>query len=410
MKKFLLTTFVLFFTLTILAQNKSKFGIKFTGFVKTDIFFDSRQNVAVREGHFYLYPLNEDLDPNGDDINAKDNFNILSIQSRLRGTITGPDAFGAKTSAVIEGAFFGHSDIDVNGFRLRHAFAKLNWTNTELLVGQFWHAMFITECFPGTVSFNTGAPFQPFSRNPQIRLTQKVDDFNFILTAMTQRDFASTGPDGGSSKYIRNSVIPELNLTVKYHKKNTNGNEFLLGAGADYLTLTPRTETPGGYTANETITSWSFMGFTKIKTSDITWKFEAVFGQNITHLTMLGGYAETGLSGQDYEYTPTKTTSFWTEIHTNGTKFQAGLFAGYTKNNGTNENLMQDGSIYARGANIDHVYRISPRMIFNSGKMRFATEIEYTAAAYGSTQNDLSVDNTKEVGNLRFLVGVYYFF
>ena len=97
---------------------------------------------------------------------------MLSVQTRLVGKITGPDAFGAKTSGYIEAEFFGTSDADVNGFRLRHAYVKLNWTTTELLIGQFWHPMFITESFPEVVSFNTGAPFQPFNRSPQIRVTQ----------------------------------------------------------------------------------------------------------------------------------------------------------------------------------------------------------------------------------------------
>ena len=132
-KHLLILAFIL--PVMIFSQEAKKFGIKFSGFVKTDIFFDTRQTVDVREGHFSLYPKGEYFDINGDDINAKPCFNFLSIQTRLRGKITGPDAFGAKTSALIEGAFFGTSNGDINGFRLRHAFAKLNWTNTDLLVG-----------------------------------------------------------------------------------------------------------------------------------------------------------------------------------------------------------------------------------------------------------------------------------
>ena len=52
MRRILITAFVVLLTTLTFAQEKSKFGIKFTGFVKTDIVFDTRQNVAVREGHF----------------------------------------------------------------------------------------------------------------------------------------------------------------------------------------------------------------------------------------------------------------------------------------------------------------------------------------------------------------------
>jgi hypothetical protein len=154
------------------AQEEEKsYGIKFSGFVKTDVFYDTRQTVSIREGHFLLFPAAKDLDADNNDINGKSGFNILSIQTRLLGKITGPDAFGAKTSGLIEADFFGNENSsfsDVNGFRLRHAFVKLNWQKTELLIGQFWHPMFVTDCYPGVISFNTGAPFQPFSRNPQI--------------------------------------------------------------------------------------------------------------------------------------------------------------------------------------------------------------------------------------------------
>ncbi|MEZ5149406.1 MAG: hypothetical protein R2759_20645 [Bacteroidales bacterium] len=165
-----------------------------------------------------MYPAAESPDINGDDINASPKFNILSIQTRLKGAITGPDAFGAKTSGLIEGAFFGNIGTDINGFRLRHAFVKLTWTNTELLVGQYWHPMFVTSCFPGTVSFNTGAPFQPFARNPQIRLKQSFGDLNLIITAMEQVDFVDGGPDVktatlnvASPRYLINSGMPEFN-------------------------------------------------------------------------------------------------------------------------------------------------------------------------------------------------------
>lgn len=181
MKKGLfLFVFSVILAASTIAQDSPNFGIKFSGFVKTDIFWDSRQTVAAREGHSLLYPANEKLDVEGNDINAKASFNMLSIQTRLRGTITGPDALGAKTSGVIEGAFFGHTNGDINGFRLRHAFVKLQWKKTALLVGQYWHPNFVTYCFPGVVSFNTGAPFIPFTRNPQIRVTQNLGKFNLI--------------------------------------------------------------------------------------------------------------------------------------------------------------------------------------------------------------------------------------
>jgi hypothetical protein len=131
-------------------KPSSSFGISLSGYIKTDIFCDSRQTVSIREGHFLLYPKEPALDPLGRDINAKSSFNILSIQTRLAGKITGPDALGAKTSAYLETEFFGTSDADLNGFRLRHAYLKLNWKKSELLIGQFWHPKATRTSSPST--------------------------------------------------------------------------------------------------------------------------------------------------------------------------------------------------------------------------------------------------------------------
>jgi hypothetical protein len=39
-------------------KEEAKFGITVSGFVKTDIYYDSRQSVNIREVHFLLYPEN----------------------------------------------------------------------------------------------------------------------------------------------------------------------------------------------------------------------------------------------------------------------------------------------------------------------------------------------------------------
>jgi hypothetical protein len=413
MKKILLiVAFYAGSSLILYGQEESKFSVKFSGFVKTDIFWDSRQTVSVREGHFLLYPENEMLDVNGEDINDKSSFNMLSIQTRLRMLATGPDVLGAKTSAFVEGAFFGSVNSDVNEFRLRHAFVKLAWPKTELMVGQYWHPMFNTRCFPGTVSFNTGAPFQPFSRNPQVRLTQKMGKFNLILTALTQRDFASFGPVGTSSEYLRNTGYPDFNLSFEYFTANQDkGSEYLIGLSANYKALTPRLVSSENFKTNNKASSGSFSGFAMYKNKKITAKVNAFYGGDAFDLTMLGGYGVTTPSdstGQLEEYACIRNTSVWGEIHTNGTTWQFGLFGAYSKNLGGDESFM--GTKYARGTNIDHLIRISPRVIYNVGKFRIAPEIEYTIAAYGDSQIDGTVKDVKEIGNVRILLGVYYFF
>jgi len=397
------------------AQQEAKapaFGIAFSGFVKTDIFYDSRQSTSIREGHYLLFPKAPLLGPDGDDVNDRPSFNILSIQTRLAGKITGPDALGAKTSAYLEAEFFGTSDSDLNGFRLRHGYLKLNWPRTELMIGQFWHPMFVTESFADVVSFNTGAPFQPFNRSPQVRLTQSFGRVSLSATALAQRDFVSTGPDGATSAYLRNAALPEFNLKLQYAAKNdARKTETVAGLGGDLMKIAPRIVTAAGYETDESLTGLAAMAFFKQRWPKWTWKAEAVWGQNLYHMTMLGGYGVRGIvdpTRLEWAYTPIAALSVWTEIMTNGAPWQTGVFAGYSRNLGAPDAI--GGATYARGPDIDELYRVSPRLVYNIGKMRFAGEVELTGASYGTADLSGQVREARFVSNLRVLLAAYYFF
>ncbi len=374
---------------TTIHGQETRQGIAFSGYVKMDAFFDSRQNVAAREGHFLLYPTPTSFNDSGEDVNATPNFNILALQTRLKGTITAPEAFGAKTAGVIEGAFFGHTNADINGFRLRHAFAKLDWQKTSLLLGQYWHPLFVTAVFPGVISFNTGAPFQPFARNPQIRLTRSLGfGTSLMLAALSQRDFAS--PGGSSS--LRNSGIPAMHAQVQVRRA---GNIF--GGGVDFKSLRPSLE------SHEQVQGISLIGYTKLSLGKITLKLEGVHGKNLFDALMLGGYAPRA----DSSYATLSNRSIWGEIMA-GERTQIGVFAGYTKSSGCGTEITDSECI--RGQDIDSVLRISPRVVWNSGKMRFAVETEYTVAAYGRANAKLEVENPSSVSNLRILFASYLFF
>lgn len=411
-------------------QDEPKYGIGFSGFVKTDYFFDSRENYTIREGHFLLYPKEHVFDADGKDINDKSSFNFLSIQTRLNGKITGPDAFGAKTSGVIEADFFGNENaafIDNNGFRLRHAFVKLNWKKTELLFGQYWHPFFISTCFSGVISFNTGAPMQPFSRNPQIRVQHKLGNISLAAAMSAQRDFAS--PLGSAS--LRYSTLPDLSALISYEGKNESSKtELLVGAGLDYKMLQPLLTTTNGtntYVTDEKVSGLSATAFLKYTAKPFTFKLQAIYGQNLFDLLMLGGYAVSSVTDtmkNSVSYTTLNNFTAWTEFHTNGKKVQYALWAGYTKNLGAKESILFYSNkvggtdATARGANLQSVIRLSPRVVFIQGKFNFAVELEHTTAAYATkddngklNRDQYGVITEKEnISNLRVLFSAIYNF
>ncbi len=429
MKKILILSFLaVLISLTGFAQEQKKesetstedpaktFSLKISGFVKSDFFYDSRQTVSAREGHFLLWPAPESPDADGNDINAKSNFNFLSIQSRINLTAKGPEAFGAKTTGVIEGDFFGQANDNINLFRLRHAYIKLNWENTELLAGQTWNPFFVTGCFPGTVSFNTGTPLQSFARNPQLRITQKTGSLQWILAALGQRDYTSRGPAGATSAYLSNSGVPDMHFQVQYGSKNEDLNkEFLLGAGIALKTIVPRLVSETNYKVDEKVSGFSSIIFTKVKLDPVTFKLQWRYGENIADLLSISGFAVKdveNLTTDKRSYTPLKNTTIWGEIHTNDPNFQVGLFGGYLKNNGTKEAMSNASNpVYGLGTNIESLVRISPRAVFISNKTKIAFELEYTSAAYGSDYDENYVpDETTSVSNVRALLSAIYSF
>jgi hypothetical protein len=411
-------------------QSDPKHGISFSGFIKTDYFFDSRENYTIREGHFLLYPKEKQFDSDGLDINDKASFNFLSIQTRLTGKISAPDAFGAKTSGVLEADFFGNEDaafVDNNGFRLRHAFVKLNWQKTELLAGQTWHPFFIPACFSGVISFNTGAPMQPFSRNPQLRLQHRLGKFSLSGALWAQRDF--TSPQGSAS--LRYANRPGMSGLLIYEHKNTENNHKLIaGFGADYKMLQPLLATTKGtqhFVTNEKVKGVSITAFIKHENPAFTYKLQAIYGQNLYDLIMLGGYAVHDIidtTRNRVNYTTLNSLTAWTEFHTNGPRMQFGFWAGYTQNLGARESILyysnqvEGAAATVRGSNIKSVLRLSPRIVLKSGKFNFATELEYTAAAY-ATKDDKGqlnrdgfglITDAETIANLRVLFAVIYHF
>ena len=419
MRRIITTALLMYAGLALYAQEESNYGIKFSGFVKNDFFIDSRQTICAREGHFLLWPASEKLDVYGNDINSQSTFNMLSIQSRLSGKITGPDALGAKTSGLIEGDFFAQANDNINLFRMRHAYLKLNWTKVELLTGYSWNPLFVTDCFPGTVSFNTGAPLQSFARNPQIRLTYNSGNLKIIAAALSQIDYATRGVEGPNCKYLRNSTTPDMHFQVHYSTKNQDsGSGFIAGGGLAYKTIVPRLDSEIGpdeiYQVNELLGGLTLLAFTKVTTSPVTLKVQVRYGENISDVLAVSGFAVKDIINPaigEQSYTPLTSMAYWGEIHTNSNP-QVGVFGGILFNQGTREAMSDPANdVYGLATDIASMYRISPRIIYNSGKVRLALELEYTRAVYGEDYNEFYIpDQTNPVGNLRGLLGVYYFF
>ncbi len=391
--------------------------IKFSGFIKYELFADNRQTVNAREGLVVLYPENVLSDANGHDVNAVRSLNMLSIHSRLRSDISGPVFLGARSSGLVEADFYGNENMsfsDLNGLRLFCAYIKFDWGRTELLAGQYWHPMSIPGFFPNVVAFSAGAPFHPMSRNPQVCIIQTIGKVKLIGCMLSQRDFTSTGPNGPGSQYLRNSGIPNLHFQLQC---GTDSSFIQAGIGIDYKKLVPEiyTKNDAGeiFATKTSLTGISIMGFAKAKTKPLTIKAQGVYAQNGYDQLMLGGYAIKRIINEHTgkkEFSNLNTLSVWTDIHSNGRKFFAGLFCGYSKNLGCGETIQ--GPFYSRGTDISSIYRIAPRIVYTEGRVGISLEGEYATAFYGTENGDSEggVTDTDPVSNFRLLLSLKYSF
>jgi len=416
-------------------EKKKKWDLNWSGLIGFDVFWDMRKPVEVRDGGIYLYPADVFFDKNGEDIHARASFNFVAMNTRLTLKVQAPDALGAKVSGMIEGWFMGISNSNMNGFALRHAFIKMDWQSTQLLMGQSWHPLFTERMFAHTVAGSAGAPFQPFSRAPQIRVTQKFAKKNFLLAYFNaQLDLRDTGPGGVSTDYLRQSMLPEMGIQYIFDgqtkdKKNDSKHQIYTGLGFNFKRIIPRLMTADTLATKKGLNSYSGIAFFHYehllnKKTKAGFKLKASYIQNSYEYLMIGGYAIKEYDKNaplnfkaDFDYTNLNTLSFWGDLYLNYRSWEVGLFGGYCQNLGAFHAIQDPDnplSYYARVHNADFMYRLSTRLKYTANKLQFCLEPEYTSAVYGTLMTQTGrVDITAPthwVHNLRVLVSTVLYF
>ena len=419
MKKLFLLTALAFIAIFAYAQEQNKPTVKLYGFIRNYMDFDSRENLSSNSDQFNMIPKDQNMS-DGDDLNDKADIHLLSITTRLGLNITGPQFFGAKTSAKIEADFAGFGTSNTV-LRIRQAYAKMDWEKHSVLVGQAWHPM-MGDMMPDVFSLATGAPFTPFSRTPQIRYNYIANKVTLTATAMYQLQYLSYGPKSNdlynsetSFDYARKALIPELYFQAMY--KN---NGFMAGVGVDMLTLKPRSEytNAAGYKklSNELITSLTPTLFASYKNGNWGVKGRVTYAQNASHLNMLSGYGVTKRKDNgDVEYGALRSITTWIDA-TYKQQLEKGtltycLFVGYGKNLGCSDEYVDPDMMYVRGyKNIDNFWRVSPSILYTQNAMQFGIEYEPTMVGYGNMKADGSVDKQRTKANHRICAMMKYNF
>ncbi len=412
MKKLLLLAALAFIAMGGHSQNKvlDQVNIKLYGFIRNYACYDNRESYTSNSEQFYYMPKDWNKDIYGDDLNEKNNMMLLSITTRLGLNITGPEFLGAKTSAKIEADFAGF-DTSNTVFRIRQAYAKMAWDKQDVLVGQAWHPM-MGDMMPDVFTLETGAPFTPFSRSPQVRYDYRIKNYTLTATALYQYQYTSPGPDGSKFDYARDAVVPELYFQAMYKGKN-----FQAGAGVDILTLKPRTAAgtaDAPVKVDESITSISPTIFASYKNGNWGIKGRITYAENAGHLSMISGYAVTGTKANgEQEYSPLRSIAGWMDI-TYKHKVKKGfftycLFAGYTKHLGCGDEIT--GPVYLRGEkNAGYIWRVAPSVLYTHNALSLGLEYNPTTVGYGTADNKYKVEGMHRVTNHRICAMLRYNF
>ena len=381
------------------SQN-NKFDYSFYGFVRGDLYYNSRSNMEVVDGLFYLYPKDISPDADGKDLNGKPSSSFYTFTTRLGMNIKGPDIGSAKSSANIESDFGGTADITFM-FRLRQAYIKLDWQKgSSLLLGQTWHPLF-GEVVPNVLNLATGAPFQPFNRSPQINYQYRTGGIKLTTSAIYQLVYTSVGPDGKSEKYLKDGILPELYVGIDYSKGG-----FIAGVGVDMISLKPRQQSVVNnniYSVNERITSFSYELHAKYTHNKFLLSGKTLLSSNQTHNVMLGGFGVSEIDSRTgkQDYTPFRYSTSWLNF-VYGKKYQGSIFAGYSKNLGTSESLVSADKIYSMGAGIDQLTNLSLSIKYVLPHWNFALGYTFATAWYGETRlSDGKIINKHDVSNHR---------
>ena len=445
MKKLLLSSALLLCCTTGFAQDKAV-KADIYGFVRNYFTYDSRSCVQSNEGLFNMLPYDHKYGADGEDLNAIPSVRFLSITTRFGVNVSGPEIWGAKSSAKFESDFCGASSSSAFNLRIRQAYAKLAWEKHDLLVGQAWHPI-SGDLMPEVFSLATGAPFNPFNRSPQVRYNYTpVKGLTFTASALYQFQYGSVGLDGKTSNvYSRNAMVPELFVGMTGKGKYLSG-----GFGVNASTIAPRV-VANDRLVNERLTSYSAMAFGSLKVADLSVRAKAVYGQNTSHMQQPTGFGVVEiLDNGAYTYEPMQLGSAWLTMMY-GKKLRYGFFAGWMKNYGSaGEDFITNGVVgqnkdgsdiymvevdkkipnsafvsrnnidYAKNTGMEQAYRFSPIVTYKVENMQIGLEYEHTAVAYGNYKlnmneypknyTDGTVGDTHWVANHRICVMVKYDF
>ena len=401
MKKTIIAVLVLLTGVSAVAQETpAKF--KLYGFVRNYAVIDSREVSGGTHDLYYYMPKDELFGSDGSDLNSGLNWKFVSLTTRLGLDFSGYEFEGLKVAGKVEADFYSlngtGSAQTIAQFRLRQAYMALtnDLENGDKLVaniGQTWHPMGAD--LPHGINLESGAPFGPFNRSPQ------------LMIHWTHKDFTLTSGILYLSQYLpmdaqtnAKSVAPyKYGWPEEYFGLTWKKGAFVEKLGFTNILTKPVRITKDNYKASgllDAMTAFYFCQYTK---DLFQIKAKVAYAMSGEHMNILSGYGISAYDATNHEYTYTPMqdlTSFVSAQY--GKKVQVMGMVGYMKHLGTTEDLLGGAAVMGKTAaeggnlwintaaatNIQQAVRVTPTVLWNLGKLQLGLEYDYTIAQFGN--------------------------
>jgi hypothetical protein len=265
MKKLVLVLLAVFLVIPALSNAgsvSSRYDVTFGGFVKYDLGWSSQTSnsdmyFASRPSQTGAYYLADDYS----------NTFQTAGETRLNFLIKGPDLWGAKTSAFVEGDFRGVSTGNsYGGFQLRHAFMTMKWDSAEIMIGQNWQQWGMPY-YMAEIGFNDESTYLKGLRMPQMALRYFFNkEFNAMIGIQSATEWSGANASGRQTDDYARSNWPGVMGEVAYWsdrcgKIGSNNLKFGFGGYFGKEKKTTAYSATGVYTGAAASTATNAVGY-----------------------------------------------------------------------------------------------------------------------------------------------------
>ena len=407
----LLLAFVLIGSAAFAGEGETPAKFKLYGFIRNFTVVDSREvNGGTHDLYFYM-PKDRSLNAVGTDLNDGLNWKSVSLTTRLGLDVSGYQIGEMKIAGKVEADFYSLNGTGtantIAQFRLRQAYMGLSWglgEKSSLLVniGQTWHPMGAD--LPHCTNLESGAPFNPFNRSPQVMAHYTTGALTFTggllyLSQYLPMDAQANAKSVAPYKY----GLPELFLGIAYKT-----GPYVMKAGVDVINTKPiravsdvdergnvilgENGKPNTWKAGGLLTAFSPYVFLQYTNGLFQLRAKSILAQSGEHLNILSGYgiASYNAAVHSYSYTPMQDWASFVSFQY-GKEVQVMAMAGYMKQLGTTQDLMDPSKIWintAAATNIQEAFRVTPTIAWNIGKFTLSLEYDFTYAKFGEGTRD----------------------